>query len=85
MKMTASLTSLNVRGMDQTGNPSVCPSLSSFSRRAPIWWGSEHKMFCMVIFHISLHLHTSAFRLVKGVWVLVQLSRWAGQTWRVPC
>ena len=43
MKMTASLTSLNVHGMDQTGNPPLCPSLSSFSKRAPIWWETIRK------------------------------------------
>lgn len=74
MKMTASLTNLNVHGMDQTGEPSFCPSLSSFIIAKELPYDveqSESKVLHMVIFHINLHCHVSVFRWIRGVWILV--------------
>lgn len=68
--MTASLTNLNVHGMDQTGEPSFCPSLSSFIIAKELPYDveqSESKVLHMVIFHISLHCHVDKGCLDIGV------------------
>lgn len=74
MKMTASLTNLNVHGMDQTGKPSFCPPLSSFIIAKELPYDveqSESKVLHMVVFHIDLHSHVSVFRWIKGGWIVV--------------
>lgn len=83
MKTTASLTSLNVHGMDQTGNLSLCPSLSWFSKRGTLHKvdHSESKVLCMVILHINFHLCMLVLRLIKGAWLLVLLCLQHPWTW----